>query len=309
MQTLKFGDKSEEVRELQKMLNSILRLNLTLDGIYGKATQYAIARFQHKYASTSYEDFGVADWATRVRIKNIYTQLQTNEPLLTFGKERFVVFVDAGHGGIDDDGRYTTIGKRAYHPKEEMHTEGHYYEGHENRLVAEAFIEACTELGIMCIRTYHPYKDTSLSDRTNLVRAYLKRGYKGYLHSFHSNAISSSNSAQKLLDTRGFMVFTTLGNTLSDKIADKHYEYTRESNNPKWNYRKDKKDGDNDYEANFQILRETDLKDYHDKFGAILEEYGFHSSRYDAQHIIDSRDVRVATALKTALFVQKTLGA
>jgi hypothetical protein len=63
-----------------------------------------------------------------------------------------------------------------------------------------------------------------------------------------------------------------------------------------------------DYEVNFQILRETDLQEF-PWFGAILEEWGFHTSKTDAEFITDpaNRGKRIAAALQTAKWVKKNL--
>jgi N-acetylmuramoyl-L-alanine amidase len=263
-----------------------------------------VISFQHTHSLVM---DGVAGTKTLSKLEFVYSRIfRGNSDLLHFGTRRFVIFVDAGHGGINENGRYVTPGKRAYHKELILHERGHYYEGFENRLAAEAFIEACTNKGIQCVRTYHPYKDTSLSERTEIIRSWLRRGYYGYLHSFHSNAISSSNSAQKLRDTIGFMVFTTIENNFSDRIAAQHFKHVKKATNNEWVYRKETKDGDVDYEANFQMLRETDLTEFKDFFGAILDEWGFHSSSKDAAFITapETREQRVQACLKTALWVR-----
>jgi len=306
---MKKGDKGSAVKNLQYRLRRVLNRNIVVDGDFGPATERAVKLFQSLYSLTV---DGVAGPKTQAKLKEVYAAMfQQNSGLLHFTKRRVVVFVDAGHGGIDDSGRYTTAGKRAYHPDAELHENGHYYEGYENRIIAESFIEACTEAGIQCIRTYHPYKDTSLSERTNEVRSWLRRGYVGYLHSFHSNAISSSNSAAKLEATRGFMVFNTRGDNFSDDIATQHFNNARDAVGRGWIYRtQTREDGDVDFEANFQILRETDLREFY-WFGAILEEWGFHTSKTDAEFIITprTRQARVAAALKTAQWVKQKIEA
>ena len=175
----------------------------------------------------------------------------------------------------------------------------------QNRLAAERFIELCTDNGIQTIRTYHPYKDTSLSERTELVRAYLKRGYYGYLHSFHSNAISHTNSKEKLEATRGFMVFNTRGDNFSDQIATQHFKNVAE-NVENITLRPNNIDGDVDHEANFQMLRETDLNDF-SNFGAILDEWDFHTSAEGCENIIRSREQRAKACLLTAQWVKNEL--
>jgi N-acetylmuramoyl-L-alanine amidase len=307
--TLRKGDRGDAVKNLQYRLRKVLNRNIVVDGDFGPATEREVKRFQSLYGLTV---DGIAGPRTQAKLEQVYEAMfQQNTDLLGFNKKRFVVFVDAGHGGIDEGGRYVTPGKRAYHAGVDLHENGNYYEGYENRLIAEAFIEACTRNNIMCVRTYHPYQDTSLSDRTEEVRSWLKRGYVGYLHSFHSNAISSSNSAAKLEATRGFMVFNTRGDNFSDDIATQHFNNARDEVGRGWIYRtQTSSDGDVDYEVNFQILRETDLQEFL-WFGAILEEWGFHTSKTDALFITNdrTRQARVNAALKTAQWVKAELEA
>lgn len=299
---MKLGTSGNKVKTLQRKLNKILRIQVKVDGIFGIGTMTAVKKLQKQYGLTI---DGIVGAKTNREINKQYNILMDSSDMVTFTKPRFVVFVDAGHGGINDLGRYVTAGKQAYHEGTDLHQNGHYYEGYENRIVAEMFIEQMTKEGIQTIRTYHPVDDTPLSQRTRLVNSYLKRGYFGYLHSFHSNAISSSNSKQKLESTRGFCVFSTRGDTLSDNIAEKHFQ-TVLSTVEDWKLRtQTRQDGDSDFEANFQILRQTDknLKN----FGAILEEWGFHTSKIDTEFIIDSRILRVSCAVKTAKKVKKMM--
>lgn len=305
------GHKGDNVKKVQRYLGKVLNTRVSVDGIFGSKTEAAVFSFQR---IASLETTGKVDDTTFMRLERMYNELFIkNNPAVSLGGKRFVVFVDAGHGGVDDAGNYVTPGKRAYHSGENFHDGGHYYEGYENRLIAEAFIEACAKEGIMCVRTYHPVKDTSLRERAAMVRDYLQRGYVGYLHSFHSNAISSSNSAEKLLNTTGFGVYTTYGNNLSDKIADEHFKNVKAQFGTNWNYRpkldKGEKEKDSDREANFYILKYTDLEDFESFFGSILEEFGFHTSRKDTRFITDSetRKKRVKAAVNTALWLKDYL--
>lgn len=300
---LKKGNSGQAVKDLQLKLKRILRLSMYVDGRFGGQTEKAVKDFQKMIGTTQ---SGIVTTDIMDKINSFYTHMYESSNLLNIGHDRFVVFVDAGHGAINNDGQYVTPGKRAYHEGIQAHKDGHYYEGYENRLAAELFIEQCTKLGITCIRTYHPYKDTSLSERSEMVRSWLRRGYVGYLHSFHSNAISLDNSKDKLESTRGFIVFNTRGNNLSDKIATAHYNNVVEEFGSEWLYRKQMNDGDVDFEANFQILRETDLEEF-PKFGAILDEWGFHTSSKDVEFIIKNRHRRAKVCAKTALYVKEKL--
>ncbi len=300
---MKKGDKGSNVKDLQYKLKKVLNKRITIDGDYGEGTKKVVWEFQELY--NLYVD-GIAGTNTIAVLNKAYKAMHINNSnLLTFNKNRFIVFVDAGHGGINDSGEYVTPGKRGYHKELNLHDGGHYYEGYENRIVAEMFIEELTKNGIMAIRTYHPYKDTSLSSRTELVRSWLKRGYYGYLHSFHSNAISSTNSASKLENTVGYCVYSTRGDNLSDKITEQHFNNVKAAVSD-WKFRTQSSDGDSDFEANFQLLRETDLKEF-DKFGSILDEWGFHTSGKDCQKIMGTRNERVSACLKTAQWVKNKL--
>ena len=300
-QLIKEGSAGQDVRDLQRKLNTVLGLGLTIDGQFGPATTRAVRMYQ-----TSIDELvvdGVVGPQTMASIERLYAQYADQCDKIYKGK--FAVFVDAGHGGLDDNGRYVTPGKRANHGGIHLHDErGNYYEGHENRIVAAMFMNACADAGIPCIPIYHPYKDKPLGTRSELVTSYVRRGYAGYLHSFHSNAISSKNSAEKLESTKGYMVFSTLGNNFSDQIATKQFENVKAATNNEWTYRTQMHpDGDVDYEVNFQILRETDLVDF-PFFGAILSEWGFHTSKDDTlRNIIGRRGQRVEAALETAKWV------
>jgi len=301
---MKKGDKGNKVKNLQKKLNKIMSVALVVDGHFGQDTHLIVLRFQEQNNLT--QD-GIVGRVTMSAINNQYLQMMESSNLMTFGKNRFVVFVDAGHGGIDDSGRYTTSGKRAYHDGVDLHDNGNYYEGYENRIISEQFIQELTSEGIQSVRVYHPYLDTSLSSRTRLVNDYLNRGYYGFLLSFHSNAISSSNSPEKLEQTRGFCVYTTKGDTLSDKIAEIHFKNVFD-NFTDWNLRTQKStDSDSDFEANFQVLRQTDTEQNSGRFGAILEEFGFHTSKQDTEFIIANRDKRVHCAVLTAKKVKEMM--
>ena len=289
------GSRGSEVKKLQKKLNEILSIDLTIDGIFGYSTDLAVRNYQRQHNLKIDGIIGNITWSSLFPF--------AFNPLASLGANRFVVFVDAGHGGMTLTGDYTTSGKRAYHPHLELHGKGHYYEGYENRLVAESFIEKCTATGIQTIRTYHPYKDTPLSERVELIKSYLDRGYYGYLHSFHSNAISSKNSVDKLENTIGFMCFTTTKNNHSDIIAWEHINNVK-TQLPDWHYfgGNDPK-GDNDIEKDFYIISKSELSTQK-KYAAILEEFGFHTSSKDCKFIIDNREQRAIAALKTAIYAQ-----
>jgi len=285
-------------KKYQSYLNTVLNVSMVVDGIIGPKTETYICAFQYKYGLPVN---GLLTSDTRAAIRHEHRKIISK--MIRVTNPKFAVFVDAGHGGLDDEGIYRTTGKRAFHEGLQLHQAGHYYEGHENRIIAERFIQQLTSAEINAIRVYHPYFDTPLSRRASNVKYWLNRGYYGYLHSFHSNAIESEDFA-KLRNTIGFQVYTTKGQTLSDTIASWHYENTK-IRLPNWKYLKQSYiDGDVDYEANFKILTDTDTQRF-EKFGAILEEFGFHSSSRDCKFIVqeETRAARVDAALATAVQV------
>ena len=296
MATLRQGSTGQSVRDLQRKLNTVLDANLVVDGQFGPATTRAVRMYQ-----TSIDELvvdGVVGPQTMASINRVYAKKADRYQGL--GKGQFVIFGDAGHGGLDHRGVYVTPGKRARHDGKD------YYEGVENRLAAEAFIQAATKAGYHCIRTYHPYKDTPLYIRANTVKEWLDQDCSGYLHSFHSNAISSDNTPEVLEATRGYMVFTGLGNNLSDQIAKQHLEHIKEETAGEWVYRDNRGACGPDHDKNFQILRQTDLSQY-PFFGAILSEYGFHTSKSDVDFITskEGRWARTQASLRTAKWVHE----
>jgi peptidoglycan hydrolase-like protein with peptidoglycan-binding domain len=314
MNPLKLGAKSAEVAQLQKELNIVLGTNLVTDGDFGQKTQQAVIAFQNSIGVTP---TGTADYtlsqSLHEKAKNISKTENAKQKYGIAPKNaNFVVFVDAGHGGLDDKGVYQTAGKRAYHEGTNLHVGGNYFEGYENRLVAEMFCAELVKNGIQPIRTYHPYKDTLLGDRPALIQAYLRRGYCGYLHSFHSNAIDEKNTKDKLDATRGFIIYTLTGETpFGDKIAEQHWKHVEAEFSKDWQLRTEKsKDHDSDFEANFQVLRDSDTPEFGDRFGAMLEEFGFHTSKPDALFIANEKNRlrRVKCAIQTALWAKKLFG-
>ena len=120
MMLLTKGSKGKKVKELQNKLNKILNTNISLDGDFGMNTEVIVRQFQKKY---KLKEDGVVGNYTWKQIEIQYNKEESS--LLTFNKDRIVVFVDAGHGGIDDSGNYTTSGKRAFHADTKLHRNGH----------------------------------------------------------------------------------------------------------------------------------------------------------------------------------------
>jgi N-acetylmuramoyl-L-alanine amidase len=122
--------------------------------------------------------------------------------------KKTILFINAGHGGLDDNGNYTTpptTGKKTLHTNgKKYHGGGWFYEGVFNRDIAEEFICEAQKRGYTCERTYHKSLDTPLAKRTN--DANVKASGKTALWvSFHSNAVASSTAPQTFAE--GVCVF------------------------------------------------------------------------------------------------------
>ena len=185
--------------------------------------------------------------------------------------DRFVVFIDAGHGGVD----YSTTPPK-YHclaqGKQFQHKGYTFFEGVWNRLVTDQVERKLERLQIPFIRTYAPIEDWPLSDRRDRVQFYLDAGYKGILISSHANASPKHNA-------RGWEVWTSRGQDKSDRLANILYGRTQTLlGNKIYRMRTDKwSDGDIDKEANFGILR--------NQCPSILIEHGFFDHPEDAEQL------------------------
>ena len=108
---MKKGDKGNKVKNLQKKLNKIMSVALVVDGHFGQDTHLIVLRFQEQNNLTM---DGIVGRVTMSAINNQYIQMMESSNLMTFGKNRFVVFVDAGHGGEDPG----AIGKKRTREKD-----------------------------------------------------------------------------------------------------------------------------------------------------------------------------------------------
>lgn len=316
MQTLKINSKGGDVTTLQIKINhaTLGAAGVAVTGIFDTPTQIAVQDFQNRFGLVADGIVGPKTWA----------MLET----LTNTKPKFLVSVHAGHGGIDPITRkYMTAdstGKKYQH-KGLGNVLGHsndgfFYEGVENRIAANAVANQLRQAGIFCITTHHQYlcdyHDLGTHRRQTLP--YIEAGFRGYTHSFHSNAAPSDvkDKEGKFIRKRtqaemdeiiGGCVFTTEGNTLSDQISQQLLDlwlvYFGD-----WVRIKDKKPiptPNSDYEANFQVIREIEKLKVK-TFGAILEEFGFFTSAPDVQFITNqqNRHNRVRVAVETAIRMQ-----
>jgi len=164
---------------------------------------------------------------------------------------KYLWILDAGHGGIID-GLYQTAGKRS--PVWEDGSQ--LFEGEFNRKVLDRLIELLDEAGYQWASATLGQQDVPLRERTDFANDVYRRErqkrsgrLKPVFISIHADAFSKPSAG-------GWSVYTSPGETRSDKIAEVFYESAEESL-PEFRMRRDTRDGDNDKEANFWVLKKT----------------------------------------------------
>ena len=178
-----------------------------------------------------------------------------------------IVLLDNGHGGLVN-GKYQTPGKRS----PVWGDDSQLFEGEFNRAIVARIIEALNVEKIPYINIAPEARDVSLTTRVN--RANKIKGKACFYLSVHSNAGGGN----------GFEVFTSPGNTTSDKIATlfgKEYSKTF----PEKRLRSDYSDGDLDKESSFTVLKKT-------RMPAIITESFFMDNEKECKEILMTKQGR-----------------
>lgn len=190
----------------------------------------------------------------------------------------FCVFLDAGHGGLDPSGGYTTApAKQFFHDTGTFHNGGWFYEGVWNRRLTARVEEKLASLGIPFVRVYHPWLDMPLQWRVDQANWYHRNFKKGVFVSSHANASGNHRA-------RGFEVYTSPGTTRSDRLAELLWEQVEGLLGDRIRMRSDTSDGDHDKEARFFVLTKTLMP-------AILIEHLFFDQPDDARLLMDEEVV------------------
>jgi N-acetylmuramoyl-L-alanine amidase len=180
----------------------------------------------------------------------------------------FCVFLDAGHGGLDSNGIYTTFpGKCFKHSHGKFHRGGWFYEGVWNRTLTNKVASRLKDLGVNYKIVNHEYKDTRLRERVKKANELSETYNKSLYISNHSNAFNGK--------VRGFEIYTSPGDTASDRIAKLLWDRTKELFGDTIRFRPDMSDGDIDKEERFYVLTKTIMP-------AILVEHLYFDNYDDA---------------------------
>lgn len=182
-----------------------------------------------------------------------------------------IIVIDAGHNYSD------TWQKMS--PKKEDGTR--FYEYKSNRTIARKLSMELDKLGVEYTYTIHPddRNDMSLQNRVGKANAVAyKEGKDNVLFiSLHSDALGT---AEKWYDANGYSIFTSVGDTKSDKYAKVFEEVAKEKLEPC------KKKVRGLYEKNFYVLKHTICP-------AILLEQLFYSNEEDLEFLESDEGVKV----------------
>jgi len=179
-----------------------------------------------------------------------------------------VLLIDAGHGGIDQSGNYTTAPTKQHKYTQGFHNNGWFYEGVSNRRIAAEFIAQASRMGFLCVPVYHPSKDTPLINRTNIANeiAVDLQAQDCIYISFHSDAFNST--------ARGWTIFhhpnSGNGKTIAESINDQVSPLLSEFGTTNRGVRT----------ANYHVLTYTSMP-------AVLIENLFFDNEHDAELLQD----------------------
>jgi N-acetylmuramoyl-L-alanine amidase len=191
--------------------------------------------------------------------------------------DNFCVFLDAGHGGVNPLGLYTTApGKQFQHQQGQFHNGSWFYEGVWNRNLVARVIKKLDILGIQYLPVYHEYVDFPLQYRVDQANWYYRNYRRGIFLSTHANASG--------VGARGYEIYTSPGETSSDRIADAHWGHVKDLLGDGITMRTDRTDGDYDKEARFYVLTRTVMP-------AVLIEHLFFDNYQDARLLMDPETV------------------
>jgi len=192
---------------------------------------------------------------------------------------RYTWILDNGHGGIDNDGNYTTCPNWTSNPntwhKMHVHNGVPLYEGEFNRKVVDSIAEKLWSLSIKHEVLVYEDDDISLEDRVDRTNDLHSKLKNCIFISIHGNAFNSR--------AKGFEIFTSKGETKSDKVAS-IFGIKMAKAFPDKVMRWDMSDGDLDKEANFYVLKYTNCP-------AILTENFFFDNKEDAELMMSDEGI------------------
>ena len=211
--------------------------------------------------------------------------------------------IDAGHGGVDPKTKEYTTGnaKRHHFTDAEGNPSYEILEGVINRGIAQKLIDLLKQFNIPYLEnTVYTHQDVSLKDRVRFANEEYATNKNVYFLSIHSNAVATASPGPGEPKARGFEIFTSVGQTKSDHLADIAAKWYKKDF-PDFKFRQDMVDGDADKEADYYVLRKTACP-------AFLVENLFFTNETEAQFLLsEAGQMRIATCLfKTVKEIYET---
>jgi N-acetylmuramoyl-L-alanine amidase len=200
---------------------------------------------------------------------------------------KYLYIFDPGHGGLVN-GKYQTAGKRS--PK---FPDGRVlFEGVNNRDNVERIMSKFRANGLDCVDIVNSDLDISLGERVRKANS-LAKDRKCIYISIHSDA---AGDGVRWHSASGISVWTSKGQTKSDIFASIVIDELQSKFLQSIKWRTNMTDGDEDWEENFYVLRET-------RCPAILCELGFHTNEAETKRMMTTefKDKVVNALLAAAL--------
>ena len=173
-----------------------------------------------------------------------------------------LVILDAGHG-IDTPGKRSPI----------WSNNTQLFEWKFNRDIVDSIIGYLQVANISYVKLIEESQDISLKERVDRINTIYKENkdkYKVYLISIHGNAADNAPTAN------GIEVFTSIGETKSDTIAEVFYSKLK---NLGWKMRPNRSNKGGK-EENFYILKNSHCP-------AVLTENGFYTNEEECKKMLD----------------------
>lgn len=170
-----------------------------------------------------------------------------------------VIVLDPAHGE-------ETPGKRS--------PDGKFREYAWSREIISLLVDKLDDLGFQIQSSNASRKEIGLSNRAEIANRF--PGKRKVFISIHSNA---AGNGLEWANARGFSVYTTKGNTKSDKVAEQIMS-SLIAEFPEIKARKEMSDGDMDTEENFTVIYKTN-------FPSVLIEWLFQDNKDDVKLLLD----------------------
>ena len=207
--------------------------------------QFDWAKFAYGYNGAGY-----AQNQYDRKLKEAYQKHKRLNSFNSDSTSKLIPIIDCGHGGLNENGNYTTTKGKKYTFNGDEQESFTIYEGVINRQIGGKLISKLKEAGIAYLDlNSNDSRDMKLSDRVKVADDFYARNKNCFYLSIHSNSASTDLKGNGS-KAHGFEIFTSRGKTQSDRlakvIADKYKTHF-----PDISFRGLK-------ESNFHVLKYTD---------------------------------------------------